>query len=362
MSLTIYHKDSTPFSQIKEYTFTSEHMGDSKISGVIYSPDTIPFAVGDYVIFNSNKYYIPLPPIATKTARSGENIGDALKYDLEFYWEARILQDILFQDYVTIDDTNVYYTGTSTFYFFNNVSELAARIQANLDRFVGAEVWNVSVSDQVDLTDEQQVTVDKIYLWDGLLLANSVYGLDFYISGTTITIGGTGENLSTEFQYSKNNGLYEITRTFEPEEKVITRLKTYGSGRNLPPDYLRDEDAKGRYFTQLMLPNFATTGMDYVDAPPLNARLDVGEEIWAYDSDGDGNLDWNNDTGSALAATVALDRIRAVRIWILARTRNPLRGYSGPKNYIVGDKVINVSDGFQYRLLTTTVHCRNMGL
>ena len=90
--------------------------------------------------------------------------------------------------------------------------------------------------------------------------------------------------------------------------------------------------------------------------------LDAGEEIWAYDSDADGNLDMNNDTGAALASTVNFDRIRAVRVWILARTRNPLRDSSGPKNFIVGDKPINVNDSFKYRLLTTTVKCRNMGI
>ena len=86
------------------------------------------------------------------------------------------------------------------------------------------------------------------------------------------------------------------------------------------------------------------------------------EEYWAYDSDGDGSLDWDNDTGAGLGFTVNFDRIKAVRIWILARTRHPLRDYSGPKNFIVGDKVINVNDNFKYRLLTTTVKCRNMGI
>ena len=101
--------------------------------------------------------------------------------------------------------------------------------------------------------------------------------------------------------------------------------------------------------------------LDFVDGDG-DGLLDAGEEIWAYDSDANGDLDRNNDTGAALAFAVGFDSIRAVRIWVLARTRNPLRGYSGPKNYIVGDKVINVNDSFQYRLLTTTVKCRNMGI
>ena len=101
--------------------------------------------------------------------------------------------------------------------------------------------------------------------------------------------------------------------------------------------------------------------LDFVDGDG-DGLLDAGEEIWAYDSDADGNLDWDNDTGAALASAVNFDKIRAVRVWILARTRHPLREQSSPKNFTVGDKVINVNDNFKYRLLTTTVKCRNMGL
>ena len=61
-----------------------------------------------------------------------EAIGRAYK---KFYIRPIQLIKILFQDYVTIDDTEVYYTGTSTFYFYNNVTELAYSLQANLDRF-----------------------------------------------------------------------------------------------------------------------------------------------------------------------------------------------------------------------------------
>jgi type IV pilus assembly protein PilW len=101
--------------------------------------------------------------------------------------------------------------------------------------------------------------------------------------------------------------------------------------------------------------------LDFVDGNG-NGLLDTDEEIWAYDSDADGWLDWNNDTGTLLPSTVGYDKIRAVRIWILARTRRPLRGFSAPKNFIVGDKVVNVNDNYQYRLLATSVKCRNMGL
>jgi prepilin-type N-terminal cleavage/methylation domain-containing protein len=104
--------------------------------------------------------------------------------------------------------------------------------------------------------------------------------------------------------------------------------------------------------------------LEYEDTAPMNGRLDPGEEIWAYDDPGSASvgLDTNNADHTALAQVVSLDRIRAVRIWILARTSIPLRGKAVTKNYVVGDKPVNETDNFQYRLLTATVKVRNLGL
>jgi hypothetical protein len=51
-----------------------------------------------------------------------------------------------------------------------------------------------------------------------------------------------------------------------------------------------------------------------------------------------------------------------VRIWILARTRNPLREAAVTKNYVVGGTNVPFTDSYQYRLLTATVKCRNLGI
>ena len=267
MTLTIYHKDGTAFGELKAFEFSSEHMGDSKITATIYSPDKIDFAIKDYVVFRDAQFYIAKKPSALKTKKTGVNIGNAIQYDLEFYAPYRVLKDINFEDWVTENDSGQYYTGEPNFYFYNTVQELADRIQANLDRFVGDGIWNVFVSEEETDLAEMQISINEISVWDGLLMVNSQYGLNFFISGTTIQIGGTLGNLDTILYYGKNLGLYEIDRSFQEDVKVITRLKVYGSERNLPPDYLRDENKKGRYFTKLMLPDFAATGIDYVDAP-----------------------------------------------------------------------------------------------
>ncbi len=103
--------------------------------------------------------------------------------------------------------------------------------------------------------------------------------------------------------------------------------------------------------------------LDFNDANG-NGQYDAGEEIWAYDnsSPSDGTLDIDNDTGAALAIPVNINAIRSVRIWILARTRNPLREPSNIRNYTVGDKSVPADDRYKPRLMTATIKCRNMGL
>ena len=36
------------------------------------------------------------------------------------------------------------------------------------------------------------------------------------------------------FKYGRGNGLYEIQRTADADQQIITRLRAYGSTRNMP--------------------------------------------------------------------------------------------------------------------------------
>jgi type IV pilus assembly protein PilW len=106
-----------------------------------------------------------------------------------------------------------------------------------------------------------------------------------------------------------------------------------------------------------------------------------GNIIWAVDSnlgdnkldkfldtDDDGTIDENDTEGGAnLAGQIDLVDIRAVRIWLLARTRQPVKGHTDDQTYSVGANHRGPADGDwdprrKRVLLTTTVYCRNMGI
>jgi type IV pilus assembly protein PilW len=91
-----------------------------------------------------------------------------------------------------------------------------------------------------------------------------------------------------------------------------------------------------------------------------------GEVIWAADTINDNRLDTRvieGDDDEPLAEVVTLDRVRSVRIWLLARAQDQSPGFVNTEIYQVGgDALPPFMDGFRRRLLVRTIDIRNMGL
>ena len=81
------------------------------------------------------------------------------------------------------------------------------------------------------------------------------------------------------------------------------------------------------------------------------------------DTDQNGVIDEADAVGGAnLPIQIGYDKIKAVRIWLLGRTRQPVRGYRDNRSYKVGWQNITTNDNYRRFLLTATVHCRNQGI
>jgi type IV pilus assembly protein PilW len=139
---------------------------------------------------------------------------------------------------------------------------------------------------------------------------------------------------------------------------------------------------------QPLAENFQAVAFGYAFDDDHGAALPDGETdtngrniIWAYDSNADGLLDTLLDSNgdglidgmddldgngriddAALTPAVPISRIRAVQIWLLARTRSPLRNHLDTDTYVVGDKVLSFTDHYKREMLSTVVNCRNLGL
>lgn len=144
----------------------------------------------------------------------------------------------------------------------------------------------------------------------------------------------------------------------------------------------------GSHFIQPVADNIQAVAFAYAfdwDGTDTNAdgNLDTagGNIIWAYDANGDGELNMALDTNTdgvinaaddtnrdgflndaPISDPAPLNAIRAVRLWLLARSRAPVLDYTDRNAYVVGDKILVPGDSYKHGLVTTIVHCRNMGL
>ena len=142
---------------------------------------------------------------------------------------------------------------------------------------------------------------------------------------------------------------------------------------------------------QLLAQNIQVIGLAYAYDVNNDKALDTytttggtQQIIWAIDSDNDGTLnrrlDGNGDgiinnvdgpgaglneliVGANIINPVAMEDVRAVRIWILAaEDAGEHAEYYDPNTYVVGRQIITPRDNLRRRLVETTVLCKNMGL
>jgi type IV pilus assembly protein PilW len=178
---------------------------------------------------------------------------------------------------------------------------------------------------------------------NGFLDGNETFTYALYDSATTPAVG----NLDL--------GRTVGTVGVDPTELVAAGIEALGFA------FAFDADADGRLdFNDI-------DGDDIMDPP--NEGI-----YWAVDSDGDNDLDLELDTNkdgevntadgtAALPADVAVDRIRAVKIFILSRTKWLDLSYTNNEIYKVGRQVVaGGGDQYRRRLLVTTVRGRNLGL
>ncbi len=133
--------------------------------------------------------------------------------------------------------------------------------------------------------------------------------------------------------------------------------------------------------------NIIALGLAYAVDVDADGRPDMGPggvaPIWAVDSDNDNRLDVDIDTnhdgsidpsddtnndqridwadGGKLDPQIPLKHVMAVRVWLMAVTRRPIKGSHDQRNLVVGDRIMPaMEDGFRRFVMETRVTCRNL--
>ena len=286
--MIIYDKNNIERCEIKSLEYNGEFMGERFVSATIKSPFPIDFELGDYIDYRGERFTLNYDPSIIKKAEIHKS-GEAFTYEnVKFNSYADELLRCEFLDYV-LNDNLIHFSSLPTFGFHAlTIQDLADRIKANLDR-VYPGLWTINVASDVEVKNVF-ISADKLTVWGALALVSTTFKSNFIIRGRTITIGTAGNVIDNVFEYGKGKGLNKITKVADSEQQIITRLRVYGSTRNLPLRYynkLTSPLPSNMAVQNLMLPSFPYTTLDpYLDSPNIG-ELGVMEGSVFFDGSND---------------------------------------------------------------------------
>ena len=269
----IYHKDGSKLTDVNGEQITvhgleysDSWMGECFVTINFKHEVPINFQIGDYIVYRGERFELNYEPGKDKQARP-DTYGEGFVYDSVKF---NALQDELaraeFLD-VVLNDNELHYTSLPKFPFYvQTLDDLLDRIQANLDEQIGAGLWKIYsrnkersvqrgclVSDWQSMYGEgtndnviesMSITVDSQTCWQALALVNEKWDINFIVRGRNIYVGTTGIQANHIFKYGLGNGLYEIVQNADSDQSVVTRLRAYGSEKNLPSHYYADLGVK----------------------------------------------------------------------------------------------------------------------
>lgn len=273
----IKHSDGSPLKDAngndvttKTLEYSGSWMGECFVTITFNSPVPISFKIGDYLTYRGEIFEINYDPGKIKQSRRNEH-GEAFVYNnVKFNAKQDELARTEFLD-IVLHDNNIHYTSLTKFSFYaSSLDDLLDRIQANLNEQWGDGEWKIysrnklrsgqrgcvdavwdktygsGVSDNT--IKSTSITADGLNCWSALALVNSQFNVNFIVRGRNVFVGTAGLPTSMIFEYGKGRGLYQIEQNADSEQAITTRLRAYGSSKNLP----------NRYYATLNLQAFAT--------------------------------------------------------------------------------------------------------
>lgn len=269
----IYHKDGSKLTDVNGEQITvhgleysDSWMGECFVTINFKHEVPINFQIGDYIVYRGERFELNYEPGKDKQARP-DTYGEGFVYDSVKF---NALQDELaraeFLD-VVLNDNELHYTALPKFPFYvQTLDDLLDRIQACLNEQIGAGLWKIYsrnkersvqrgalesewLSVYGEKTDDNviesmSITVDSQTCWQALALVNEKWDTNFIVRGRNIYVGTTGIQANHIFKYGLGNGLYEIVQNADSDQSVVTRLRAYGSEKNLPSHYYADLGVK----------------------------------------------------------------------------------------------------------------------
>ena len=274
MEWKLYHKDGTPLRDangkeilVHSLTYDGEWMGECSVSVSIENEAPIDFSIGDYLTYRNERFELNYDPGKIKQGRKNA-LGDSFKYsDIKLNSLSDELERAEFLDVVLNDDAQLHYTALPDFVFYiESLDDLLDRLQANMNEQFGDKAWkfysrnwkrsqtrgceaarweeiyggdttkeDTGVADtEIDSTS---ISVQNQTVWEGLALVNSQFDVNFITRNREVFVDTSGLLMQSTFKYGAAFGLVEINQDAESDQKIVTRMRAYGSEKNLPNRY-----------------------------------------------------------------------------------------------------------------------------
>jgi len=240
MAFNVYSSQGVLRATSETLEYSGEHMGQRYVTLSFISPSPISFSIGDYVTYRNERFEMNVTPSIERQS-SNNSYGGAIVYkSVRFDSVLDELSRCPFLDCVESNDLH-YFSMPNVSVYCPDVETLANRIKYNLNRdYTGTSAWTVNVQKIGGVTPGKKgvsVSLDRKSCWDALALVKTSFDLDFIVRGRTITIGTRGTTIQGALSYGQGNGLLTLQRNTNDSQQVITRLRAYGSTRNMPARY-----------------------------------------------------------------------------------------------------------------------------
>lgn len=275
MGWKLYHKDGTPLRytngkeiSVHSLTYDGEWMGECSVSVSIENEAPVDFSIGDYLIYRNERFELNYDPGKIKQGHKNA-LGDSFKYsDIKLNSLSDELARAEFLDVVLNDEAQLHYTALPDFQFYvESLDDLLDRLQACMNEQVGENKWlfysrnwnrsnargcnaarweeiyggDTSNPDNTGVSDTKitstSISIDKQTVWEGLALVNSLFDVNFITRNREVFVGTSGLPTRNVFKYGKGNGLYEVNQDAEADQQIVTRMRAYGSDKNIPDRY-----------------------------------------------------------------------------------------------------------------------------
>lgn len=240
--LLLFNGDDTPFPnqneqvEIYNFRFSADRVGSSPtITATVEYPECLDDLLSEsvYCIFNDEKYHIK-----DFAPSSYNNTSVMYKHNLTLVSERRVLENVYFFDTVSDINDGTPVSNSTTFNFFGNVHQFAARFQASMNRsglgtLLPTSMGYSIVVDSDVLVENKEISFDNLYLLDALKEMNNVYGVPFYFVGKVIHIGYSTPLVLPNFKYGIDNSLLSISKD-AGSDRIYNKIFGYGNNVNIP--------------------------------------------------------------------------------------------------------------------------------